>query len=108
MKGELANFAGLRWRSHRQDHPTQGAGQACPECARREANERLRRPLTPQEISVLTLAAAGLTNPEIAGRLHISLSTAKTHMSRIINKLGAENRTGASMKAFRLGIIREA
>jgi len=48
--------------------------------------------LTPREIEVARLIAAGLTNPTIAERLCISRETVKTHVSNILSKLGLENR----------------
>ncbi|WP_232668646.1 helix-turn-helix transcriptional regulator [Pseudonocardia sp. TRM90224] len=49
--------------------------------------------LTPTELSVLQLAAAGLNNPQIGARLFISRSTVKTHLAHIYAKLGVANRT---------------
>ncbi|MEV4019510.1 LuxR C-terminal-related transcriptional regulator [Nonomuraea angiospora] len=49
--------------------------------------------LTPTELSVARLAAAGLTNPQIGARLFMSRSTVKTHLSNIYAKLGVANRT---------------
>jgi DNA-binding CsgD family transcriptional regulator len=57
--------------------------------------------LTPVEISVAALAAEGLTNPEISGRLFISRGTVKYHLSHIYAKLGIKNRLqlGALVRA---------
>ncbi|HEM46175.1 MAG TPA: response regulator transcription factor [Alphaproteobacteria bacterium] len=51
--------------------------------------------LTPREQEVLTLLIEGLTNPEIAGRLVVSRSTAKAHVSNILSKMGVSNRAEA-------------
>jgi two-component system, NarL family, response regulator LiaR len=61
--------------------------------------------LTKRERQVLRLMAEGLTNIEIADRLVISLSTAKTHVSSIISKLGVSSRTEAATMAVRHRII---
>jgi ATP/maltotriose-dependent transcriptional regulator MalT len=55
--------------------------------------------LTPQERRVLQLLAEGLSNQDIAQRLVISLATARKHVSNILNKLGAQNRTQAVARA---------
>ncbi len=59
--------------------------------------------LSPRELEVLALAAQGMTNAEIAGRLTIGLSTVKTHMNQICRKLDVPNRTSAVAQARRLG-----
>lgn len=51
--------------------------------------------LTPRELEILELIAAGLSNREIADRVHISENTVKTHSSRVFDKLGARRRTQA-------------
>jgi DNA-binding NarL/FixJ family response regulator len=61
--------------------------------------------LTPREAEVLALLAEGLNVAAIASRLFVSESTAKTHVSRIYEKLGAANRAQALMSAVRLGLI---
>jgi LuxR family maltose regulon positive regulatory protein len=62
-------------------------------------------PLSEREIEVLQLIAEGLTNPEIATRLILSLYTVKTHTRNIYSKLGVNNRTQAVSKARTLGIL---
>ncbi len=61
--------------------------------------------LTERETAVLELVAYGFTNREIAQRLHISPRTASTHVSRILSKLGLENRTQIALFAFREGLV---
>jgi NarL family two-component system response regulator LiaR len=57
--------------------------------------------LTPREHEVLALMVEGLTNPEIAGRLVVSRSTAKAHVSNILSKLGVSNRAEAIAMALK-------
>jgi two-component system, NarL family, response regulator LiaR len=51
--------------------------------------------ITPRELEILGLIAAGLSNREIAERLFVSENTVKTHSSRLFDKLGAKRRTQA-------------
>jgi DNA-binding NarL/FixJ family response regulator len=60
--------------------------------------------LTPRELEVLTLVAAGLHNAEIAGRLFLAEKTVAHHVSAILRKLGVPNRVQAVTEAVRLGI----
>jgi DNA-binding NarL/FixJ family response regulator len=65
-----------------------------------------REPLTPRELEVLLLISEGLHNSEIAGRLFVTERTVKVHVSSILAKLGADNRTEAVALATRRGLIR--
>ncbi len=68
-----------------------------------EALSRLT--LSKREMEVLQLMAEGLSNEEIASRLFVSLSTIKTHNSRLFEKMDVRRRTQAIEKAKRLRII---
>ncbi len=61
--------------------------------------------LTTRESEVLGLVAAGLTNAEIAQSLHLSPLTAKTHVSRILMKLGARDRVQLVVMAYQAGLV---
>lgn len=61
--------------------------------------------LTDRERQVLDLLAEGLGVSQIAGRLYLSESTAKSHIGRIYDKLGAANRAQALVTAMRMGLI---
>jgi DNA-binding NarL/FixJ family response regulator len=71
----------------------------------REGGEQ-SEPLTPRELEVLALISEGLQNSEIAGRLFVTERTVKFHVSSILAKLGADNRTEAVALAARRGLIR--
>jgi LuxR family maltose regulon positive regulatory protein len=62
-------------------------------------------PLSGRELEVLGLIAEGLSNQEIAVKLHLSLNTVKVHSSNIYGKLGVNNRTRAVAKAKTLAIL---
>ena len=68
-------------------------------------NNSLREPLSPREFEVLQLMAEGAANPEIAKRLHISMSTVKTHVTHIFGKLGVGSRTQAIVRARELKLV---
>lgn len=60
--------------------------------------------LTPRELDILRLVAEGLSNRQIAGRLTISVATAKTHVSRLLGKLGCSSRVQAAILAKEEGL----
>jgi DNA-binding NarL/FixJ family response regulator len=62
--------------------------------------------LTDRERQVMALVAEGLTNDEIAGRLFLSPATARTHVSRILTKLGARDRSQLVVLAYESGLVR--
>ena len=62
--------------------------------------------LTSREREVLTLIALGMSNAEIAGKLVMSVPTAKTHVSRILAKLGAHDRAQLVVMAYQSGLVR--
>ena len=96
------------------------AGDAllAPSVTRRLIAEFARRPepsavtpaelatLTDREREVLALVARGLSNAEIAGRLVVAEQTVKTHVGRILTKLGLRDRTQAAVFAYEAGLVR--
>ncbi len=64
-------------------------------------------PLTGREEEVLSSAAQGWTNHEIADDLHISISTVKTHLASLMRKLNARNRVEIAMWAYETGRIKK-
>ena len=61
--------------------------------------------ITPRELEILELIAAGLSNKEIAERVFVSENTVKTHSSRVFDKLGARRRTQAVQLGKELRLI---
>ena len=96
------------------------AGEAllAPEITRRLIEEFVRQPrpgnkqapalntLTPRELDVLLLIARGMSNAEIAKELIVSEATAKSHVGRILAKLGARDRVQAVVLAYESGLVR--
>jgi DNA-binding NarL/FixJ family response regulator len=95
-----------------------GEALLAPSLTRRLIAEHVRRPppgtgvpdelheLTPREREVLTLVARGLSNDEIAATLVVSLATVKTHVNRILAKLGLRSRVQAVVTAYETGLVR--
>jgi DNA-binding NarL/FixJ family response regulator len=81
------------------------------ELTRLTERERIRReqplvePLSPREMEVLALLAQGLSNQEIADRLYIAPGTVKNHVSNILSKLNARDRTQAVLQAQEIGLL---
>ena len=65
----------------------------------------LAEQLTNRELEILALLATGQSNQSIARRLFISLDTVKKHVSHVLGKLGAGNRTAAVARGRELGLI---
>ena len=76
-----------------------------PEVATELAEHATDEDLTPREIDVLRLIASGNANKEIAGQLSIVEETVKSHVTNILAKLGANDRTHAVTIALKRGII---
>jgi LuxR family transcriptional regulator, maltose regulon positive regulatory protein len=66
----------------------------------------LPEPLSDRELEVLQLLAVGEPNQAIAEKLVITLDTVKRHVTHILSKLGAANRTQAVARARQLGLLR--
>jgi DNA-binding NarL/FixJ family response regulator len=83
------------------------AGRFCipEEISRKIAEHFADDQLTPREVEVLGQVAAGNANKEIAAQLSITEETVKTHMGRILSKLGAKDRTHAVMIGIKRGGI---
>jgi len=78
---------------------------AAPTTFVRDAARLASLGITPRELEVLELMAAGLSNREIAERVHVSENTVKTHSSRVFDKLGARRRTQAVQLGKELRLI---
>ena len=79
------------------------AASADSQPARERARE-LVGPLTEREVEVLTCLGEGLSNAQIAARLFLSEATVKGYVSRMLDKLGLENRTQAGLLAHDAGL----
>ena len=62
-------------------------------------------PLTERELEILELIVSGCSNAQISEKLFITVGTVKTHVRNILNKLGANDRTQAAVRALRSGLI---
>ena len=82
-----------------------GKKTVSPEVSYQIAEHATDDPLTPAEISVLRLIAAGNANKQIADQLSITEETVKSRVKSILSKLGANDRTHAAMIGLKRGII---
>jgi LuxR family maltose regulon positive regulatory protein len=69
------------------------------------AGGALIEPLSRRELEVIPLLAEGLSNLEVARRLHISMDTVKVHLRHIYQKLGVNNRSQAAIRARELSLL---
>jgi len=87
-----------------------------PSVVRRLVNDYVRRPdpatrqarleaLSERELDVLRMLASGRSNAEIGSALYISETTVKTHLTRVLTKLGARDRLQAVIAAYELGFV---
>ena len=90
-----------------------GEGALSPELAtsmlaevQRAGGAQAEPAISPREEEVLQLVADGLSLPEVAAKLFISVKTVKNHLASIYQKLDARDRTQAVLRAVRMGIIR--
>jgi len=68
-------------------------------------DEEEAQPLTDRELEVLAMVAQGMTNHNIARRLHVSVRTVEAHLTHVYNKLGVSSRTEAAVRATQRGWI---
>jgi LuxR family transcriptional regulator, maltose regulon positive regulatory protein len=87
--------------------PALGAQDSAPDAGRGRvtAVPGLVEQLTGRELEVLGMPVAGRSNQAIAGQLVVTLDTVKKHVSHVLGKLGAANRTEAVTRARELGLI---
>ena len=69
------------------------------------SNRRVPAGLTSREREVMVLVAHGLSNKEIADKLYVSVSTAKTHATRAMTKFGAHDRSQLVVFAYESGLV---
>ena len=119
-----AGAAGFMLKATPPDRLVEGIRTVCagesllaPSVTRRLIEEYLRHPppvrempqqlakLTDRERQVLTLMARGMSNDEIAGELVVAQATVKTHVNRVLAKLGVVTRVQAVVLAYELGLV---
>jgi len=105
LKGVSKDRLGEAIRSAHARQPTLSAEAVEALVRRPQSTEGLGHDLSPREREVLELLAEGLSNAEIAERLFVSIAAVKYHVSNVLSKLGAANRTEAVALAMQQGIL---
>ncbi|NEU72300.1 response regulator transcription factor [Hassallia byssoidea VB512170] len=121
MEAIQATYEGNSWidpaianvvlRQMRQGLPEENPQASQPKTVKIEALETEYEqvletyPLTQRELEILELIVAGCSNGQIAEKLYITVGTVKTHVRNILNKLCADDRTQAAVRALRSGLV---
>jgi DNA-binding NarL/FixJ family response regulator len=92
---------------HAAASPLSFTAAGLADAMRRRHQVSARLSLSPREHEILILLYHGMSVPQIAGQLFVSISTAKTYVARLYDKLDARNRAQALMTAVRLGLLEE-
>lgn len=101
----LGIWLGLRLTRHTETVVVREVMVPAPVDFLRDQNKLESLGITPRELEILELIAEGLSNREIAERVHVSENTVKTHSSRVFDKLGARRRTQAVQLGKELRLI---
>jgi DNA-binding NarL/FixJ family response regulator len=121
MEAIQATYEGNSWidpaianvvlRQMRQGLPAENPQSSQPKTVKIEALESEYEqvletyPLTQRELEILELIVGGCSNGQIAEKLYITVGTVKTHVRNILNKLCADDRTQAAVRALRSGLV---
>ena len=110
LSGETPLDQGLAMRLLRrvaESADANGRPRGFPPTGDAAGGEPVANPLSAREREVLRLMALGKTNRQLAADLHLSLSSVKTYVQRVIKKLGVSDRTQASVRAVEMGLLSE-